>query len=132
MPSDSNWIRRLRGQEAGFPYRGLLFLKRAGSGLHPFILQGFGYSRDSAVGGTTPPLVRMDITVGPRPTLETVLEYCAFKLDPEGGPGDVMRTEGCDASAQSDLGSYILDLNFQGPTFTRRASLVKTNVLHNI
>jgi hypothetical protein len=43
-----------------------------------------------------------------------------------------MRTEDCDASVQSDLARSILDLNFQSPTFTRHASLVKTNVLHNI
>lgn len=87
-----------------YSYNGTLFF-RPRPGSSSWFLHGFGYVSTPREGVPLPiaGLVRIGVQVGRHPVIETSLDFC--DMNNSGGPGSVVRSVDCNASAQNFLGS---------------------------
>ena len=115
-----------------YVYNGTLFFRRLPE-TNSWFLHGFGYVSFPIEGAPLPiaGLVRIGVQVGRSQAEETSLDFCV--MDDNGGPGSVVRSVDCNASAQNSFSTIGMAFDPVAGTLGDRwgADLFKTDVLHS-
>jgi hypothetical protein len=117
----------------GVTYNGFAVLRPSPATLHPFTLEGFG-----AASPTPQPvlqtMVRLSVQIGRFNPIESVLQF--GDMASNGGFGNVLHEEDCDASASlsstATPGVMNVTMTFANETFRATVGLFKTNLLRTL